>query len=250
MLKKIWCAIAFVLVAFVGGFVAVRMSNRHTLVYAQTKASSPGPSINGLPIDGPVKTPVQLPMLTRDQLVTRGHAEDKAEIADLFYAYVFYHDSHNGPGVASLFTKDGILETLWNNGGKTFEPNAGPTGRGCLEYGYDQISEMFGNKPLPFPGHSHNQVSNVLIQVHGDTATLYANWTTVHSNDPDARPGFSNAVEPNTAVVSHNGEYVSDLRRTPDGWRFVHHRAVEDEKVKFGIPVCEKNVVGDQAPTN
>ena len=115
-------------------------------------------------------------------LVTRGHADDKQEIADLLYTYVWYHDTLNGPGVASLFTTDGILETLWNNGGKRIERNAGPTGRGCLEYGHDQISEVFGNNPLPFVGHSHNQVTNVLIQVHGDTATLYANWTTIHSN--------------------------------------------------------------------
>lgn len=210
-------------------------------VQAQTKAVQ---SINGLPIDGPVRTPVALPMLSRDQLVTRGNADDKAEIADLFFAYIFYHDSHNGPGVASLFTDDGILETLLNNGGKTFEANAGPHGLGCIEYGHDQISAMFGTHPLPFPGHSHNQVSNVMIQVHGDTATLYANWTTIHSNDSNGTPV---ATSPNTATVSHNGEYVSDLRKTPDGWRFVHHRAVEDEKAKFGISVCEANVIGEDA---
>jgi hypothetical protein len=180
-------------------------------------------------------------MLTRDQLVTKGHADDKAEIAGMFYAYIFYHDSHNGPGVASLFTKDGMLETLWNNGGKTIEPNAGPNGRGCIEYGYDQISEMFGTHAIPFPGHSHNDVTNVLIQVNGNTATLFANWTTVHSNGSTPV-----TAAPNTAVVSHNGEYISDLVRTPDGWRFVHHRAVEDEKAKFGIPICEQNVVGAQ----
>jgi ketosteroid isomerase-like protein len=210
---------------------------------AQSK-STPTQSVNGLPLSGPVRSPVPLPMLTRDQLVTHGNADDKAEIADLFYAYIFYHDSHNGPGVASLFTDDGILETLLNNGGRTFEPNAGPHGLGCIEYGHDQISAMFGTHALPFPGHSHNQVSNVMIQVHGDIATLYANWTTIRSNDASTTPV---ATPPNTAIVSHNGEYVSDLRRTPDGWRFVHHRAVEDEKAKFGIPVCEANVIGEDA---
>jgi ketosteroid isomerase-like protein len=230
------------------GITAILISEPQARVSAQTKKAH-AQSVNGLPIDGPVRTPVELPMLTRDQLVTHGHADDKEEIADLFYAYVFYHDSHNGPGVASLFTDDGILETLRNNGGRTFEPNAGPNGHGCLEYGHDQISEMFGNKPIPFPGHSHNQVTNVMIQVNGDTATLFANWTTVHSDDPNAAKSFSNAVAPNTAIVSHNGEYVSDLRRTPDGWRFVHHRAVEDEPAKFGIPVCELNVVEDHSPS-
>jgi SnoaL-like domain len=176
---------------------------------------------------GPILAPVTPPLLTRDDLVTRGHADDKTEIADLFYAYIFYHDSHNGPGVASLFTKDGGLETLWNNGGKTVEANPGATGKGCMSYGPDQIAKFFGNNPLPFVGHSHNEVSNVSVQVRGDTATLYANWTTIRSNDEKPAPGI---VAPNTAVVSHNGEYVSDLRRTPDGWRFFRHRVLEDER--------------------
>jgi hypothetical protein len=226
-----------------GALLTATVTSHQLRAQAQTQTGAPTQSMNGLPLRGPVRTPVPLPMLTRDDLVTRGHADDKAEIADLFFAYIFYHDSHNGPGVASLFTDDGILETLWNNGGKVFAPNAGPHGRGCIEYGHEQISAMFGTNPIPFPGHSHNQVSNVLIQVHGDTATLYANWTTIRSNDPSS-PNGPVATAPNTAIVSHNGEYVSDLRRTPDGWRFIHHRAVEDEPAKFGIPVCEQNVVG------
>jgi SnoaL-like domain len=203
-------------------------------------------SPTGFVIGEPVTHPIRLPVLTRDQLVTRGHAEDKMEITALFEAYMFYHDTHNGPGVASLFIEDGVLEHLWNNGGRTVEPNAGPNGKGCFSPGRKEIEEMFegeGSAPraaATFPGHSHNQVTNVSVQVYGDTATLYGNFTTIRSNDAGGTPIAS---PPNSAVVSHNGEDVADLRRTPEGWRFVHLRVLEDEQMKFGTAACEKHVV-------
>src|SRR5262249_21764067 len=63
-----------------------------------------------------VTAALRLPIVTRDQLVTRGHADDKLEIADLFQAYMFFHDTHNGEAVASLFTPEGAMEHMWNNG--------------------------------------------------------------------------------------------------------------------------------------
>ena len=99
------------------------------VVPLEAKSPQPSQSTTGFPLGQPVRTPMPLP---KGQLVTRGHADDKEEIAPLFQAYMFYHDTHNGPGVASLFAKDGALENLWNNAGKTIEPNAGPTGRGCF----------------------------------------------------------------------------------------------------------------------
>ncbi len=62
-------------------------------------------SPTGFTIGRPVLKPLVLPVMTRDQFVTRGHADDKMEIAALFQTYMFYHDTHNGEGVASLFTK-------------------------------------------------------------------------------------------------------------------------------------------------
>lgn len=213
---------------------------------ARAQQQKPAMSPTGFVIGEPVTHPIRLPVLTRDQLVTRGHAEDKAEIAELFHTYMFYHDTHNGGGVASLFTYEGALEHLWNNGGRTVEPNAGPDGKGCFSPGKKEILEMFEGEggahgqAGTFPGHSHNQVTNVSVQVYGDTATLYGNFTTIRSNDAAGAPVAS---PPNSAAVSHNGEDVADLRRTPEGWRFVHLRVLEDEPMKFGTAACEKHVV-------
>jgi hypothetical protein len=215
----------------------------------QVEASSPHMSPSGFIIGEPIRKPMPFPRLTRDQLVTRGHADDKAEIDALLQTYMFYHDTHDGEGVASLFTKDGALEHLWNNGGKTVEPNAGPNGLGCYVATHEEIAGMYkarvgpgGGNTLGFPGHSHNLVTNNFVQVRGDTATIYADFTSIRSNDVPA--GKIVGTPPNTASLSHDGEDIGDLVRTPEGWRFVHLRVLEDEQMKFGTPTCEANVVG------
>lgn len=204
-----------------------------TLEARQAKAQSAGENsvMSGLPA-GPLSGPVTPPTFTRDQLLTRGEQDDKAEITNLLYTYGFFHDSGNAAGIASLFTKDGAIQGLWNNNGKTLE------GSGCLAFG-DQVGRVavdeYGNtaKPgtvqtrRPFPGHSHNIITNVMVQVHGDEATLHAYFTRVLANVEGVAPV---APSPYTSVVSHGGEYVSDLRRTPEGWRFYRHRIIGDRK--------------------
>jgi hypothetical protein len=234
---------------FAAMFVAAGVA---TVVYTQSarpaaavKASAANPvnptvGLHGLPVGRPVKGAVTTPHMTRDMLLSKGHADDIVAVQQLFYAYLFYHDTHDGPGVASLFTKDGVLETLYNNGGKTIEPNAGPNGKGCISFGQDQITQQFGranSTPLPYPGYSHNSATDILVKVDGDYATLWARWATIRSN----LEGIPTAIPGHTAITHHNGTYVSDARRTPEGWRFVHHRAIEDTKMKFGTPLCEEN---------
>lgn len=203
-------------------------------------AGSPTIGHHGLPVGSPVKGAVTPPLQKRDSLLSKGHADDIVAVQQLFYAYLFYHDTHDGPGVASLFTNDGVLETLYNNAGKTIEPNAGPNGKGCISYGPQQITQQFGRNdrtPLPYPGYSHNSATDILVKVDGDTATMWARWATIRSN----LEGIPGSIPGHTAITHHNGTYVSDARRTPEGWRFVHHRAIEDMRMKFGTPLCEEN---------
>lgn len=222
------------------------MSGARASAGFDTKKGAKSPT--GFTILQPITKPLRLPLMSRDQLVTRGHADDKLEIADLFQAYMFYHDTHNGEGVASLFTPDGAMEHVWNNGGLTIEPTGGPNGRGCYSEGRAAILDMYTDRPKPisFTAHSHNLVTNVSVQVYGDAATLYGHFTTIRSNE-DGKPPIAPA--PFTAVVHHNGEDVADLRRTPEGWRFVHLRVLEDQKTKGGAASCEQAVINAQAQT-
>jgi hypothetical protein len=228
MLKKIcWGAALMLAVCVTSGLTTLTLEAR------QAKATPAAESslMSGLPA-GPLSGPVKPPLLTRDQLLTRGNQDDKAEITNLLYTYGFFHDSGNAAGIVGLFTKDGAIQGLWNNNGNTLE------GSGCLAFG-DQVGRVavdeYGNtaKPgttqttRPFPGHSHNIMTNVTVQVHGDTAVLHAYYTRVLANVEGVEPV---AQAPHTSVVSHGGEYVSDLRRTPEGWRFYRHRIIGDRK--------------------
>ena len=211
--------------AFLAALVSVGVFG--VLAGAATMAEmAPAVSPTGLPLAGPILKPTPLPILTRDRLLTRGHAEDKLEIAELLYAYQFFHDTHNGEAIASLFTPGGAFEHLYNNGGKTIDPFPGPIGRGCMKVAPQDILKMYGT-PIPLPVGSHNQVTNVIVQVNGDTGTVYANVVTTVSN---ARGKAAVAVLPNTAIIDHSSENIADVRKTPEGWRFVHLRVIQDYK--------------------
>ncbi len=231
MLKKILLSVSFLAVVGISVGVTRLMTNASRVEAKSLAADTPGQGQNllsGLPA-GP-STTITPPFLTANQLLTKGSAQDVTEITNLLFTYGFYHDSGNGAGVASLFTKDGAIEGLWNNNGNVL------VGRGCLSQG-EQLGRVAvdaagntakpGEKqtPRPFPGHSHNVITNVLVQVNGDTAALHAYFTRVHANVEGNPPV---ATLPNTAVVSHTGEYTSDLRRTPEGWRFFRHRIISD----------------------
>ncbi len=196
---------------------------------------------HGLPVGTAVTAPVTPPFLTRDQLYSRGHGDDYAEISQLFYAYIWYHDSRNGLGVGSLFTPDGVFEVLNNKDGRTIDPDYGDF-KGCIIKGPAQIAQFFGavdgkltDKALPFARPAHNQVSNIMVHFDGDTATLHANWTSINA-DPDHKKGS------NSAYVDRNGQYVADLKLTPDGWRFVHLRPIH-EYAPEKTTTCDANGV-------
>ncbi len=93
-------------------------------VHAATSQKDSDSLLSGLPA-----ATITPPFLTKEQLLTKGQDNDKVEITNLIYTYGFYHDSGNGPGVTSLFTKDGAVEGFWNNNGNVL------VGRGCLSRG-------------------------------------------------------------------------------------------------------------------
>lgn len=58
----------------------------------------------------PTKEIVQPTVMTRYQLHSEDHTADVVAIDSLWSNYTFYNDTHNGPGMASLFTEDAVLE--------------------------------------------------------------------------------------------------------------------------------------------
>jgi hypothetical protein len=237
MLKKICLGVVvFVAVVFTSVYVTTFTIDAREASLSAAAMPQQTQSLHGLPMEG-LKGAIKPPFLTVNQLLPKGgDAEDKAEVLNVLYAYGFFHDSGNAAGLQSVFTKDGVIEGGWNNNGNTIE------GSGCLGRG-TQLGRVAVDaagrtaKPgtvqtaRPFPGHSHNIITNVIVQVHGDTAETHAYWTRILAN-VDGEPPIADA--PHTSVVDHGGEYVTDFRRTPEGWRIAHHRIIGDVSANRG----------------
>jgi hypothetical protein len=104
MQRKPVYAGAVVSFALLLGVIAVREARSST---APAWTDHPGPS------------KIQQPTVeTKHQLFSEDHTADVVAIQRVWSAYVFYNDSINGPGVASLFTPDGVDQHLWVSKGR------------------------------------------------------------------------------------------------------------------------------------
>src|SRR5580692_1604362 len=91
-------------IAFAATFLALAMPAQ-VLLHAQLTGTHP------------TKEPVQPQRLSEHELTsTDQHTADILEIEQLWAAYAFYNDTHNGPGMASLFTEDAVWRGASNNG--------------------------------------------------------------------------------------------------------------------------------------
>jgi len=239
MLNKILVGVAFLWIVIVSaGVTTLTVYARQQK--AQSSASQSGQFTNGFPVEQGWKNGVfKPPFLTKEQLLQKESLQtlvDKEEIRNLLYAFVFFHDTGNTLGMRSTFTKDGGIGGAYNNEGKQLE------GQGCIGK-YEQVGlsavDTGGRMPAagqpqvayPFPGHSKNVTTNVLIEVHGDTAELRAYYTRVQANVEGETPVTQ---APRTASVMYTGQYVMDLRRTPEGWRFLRQWHINDWRPAAG----------------
>ena len=147
MLKKLCYGVAFLLsVAFISAAVTMV-----TMDVRQAQATTSSPAW----VDHPDASKIQQPtLLTKHQLFSEDHTADVVAIQQVWAAYTFYNDAHDGPGMASLFTPDGVDQHVWDNGQGVLVPHygivaagdegknmtaEGPKGSGCVLRGREQI---------------------------------------------------------------------------------------------------------------
>jgi hypothetical protein len=193
--------------------------------YGNSHGQLPETNIWGLPVSKPIGTSTPVRLLTPNEVLPGpGHERDIVEIVQLQGLYEFYHDGHNGPGVASLFTSDGIFELPLNDGEGHLSPTGGTGGGGCAAYGPTQVAFFFnaggGVAPLPWTALGHHVMTSPVVSFSedGNFATLIANYV------DDKKSGT-----PLATTFGNQGEYINDFVRTNSGWRFVHLRALEDQ---------------------
>jgi ketosteroid isomerase-like protein len=171
------------------------------------------------------------PVLSLSQSVARANrlTDDIVAIEQVQTHYQFAIDSHDGDGVADLFTPDGVFDVYLNNGNGTISPL---TSGLCVNTGHDQIKIFIEDvykttTPLPFPDNGHHFITGQVVEVHGDSATLKAN---LDAGSVATTGGPLNGV---------TGEYDNILERTPEGWKYVRNRVLVDQK-PFSLP-CGPN---------
>jgi SnoaL-like domain len=157
------------------------------------------------------------------QDITMDDPQDITTILQVFHAYVYYHDTHNGQALASLFTPDGIFEDLYNNSANgTLEPTKGVGGLGCTMVGRAQIAQYIivsGGTLLAFPGHSHHMPTSEVVTIGRDrqTATLTANFQVASTNDTTGAVG-----------ASLTADYIVDFVRFGDIWEISRILPIND----------------------
>jgi uncharacterized protein (TIGR02246 family) len=125
--------------------------------------------------------------------------EDLLAIHQLFVDYGRHLDAGDLDAYASLFAEDG-------------EVLLGPLGRAK---GRAAIRELMG-RSLARPGGSYHIISSPQVVLDGDRATATVMWSVI------ARTAAGGAA------LTMVGHHADELRREPDGWRFVRRRGYVD----------------------
>lgn len=188
-------------------------------------------------VDHPDAAKIQQPtVLTKHELFSEDHTADIVAVQQVWAAYTFYNDAHDGEGMASLFTPDGVDQHLWDDGQGHLIPHYGIVapgdeaknvtpeglkGSGCVLHGRSQISEYFGasfqKDPFPWPAHMHHETPSILVKVSddGQTAVMSAPYVIAGVNDKG---------EGHVAT----GGYRAFFKKTAEGWEIAELYAIDD----------------------
>jgi ketosteroid isomerase-like protein len=157
-------------------------------------------------------------------------SEERA-VQQVLAMYVRGTDARDGAAVAAVFTEDARVEISYNNSGKS-EPLGELAGRDAIAAA---VSQMM--KPHPARGWSHHTTHDHIIDVHGDYATLDAQFVVFEVRGkerpatgwPEGASGTQGTVQPIEA-----GYYRPILRRVDGIWKIATMRIVHN--LPFAFP--------------
>ena len=121
---------------------------------------------------------------------------DKDEIRELLARYCFALDDDRFEEMAALFTPNGVWETAFGTG----------TGRDGIVAQARSIATGVRPKRV-------HLTTNIVIDLHGDSATARSNWALIQNSD--AGP-----------VIGSGGAYADRLVQVDGRW-FFQHRTIE-----------------------
>ena len=237
------------------GFIALGMFSMAVLLANATKESISDYIEKSA--GHPSKDIIQPQVMTRYELHSEDHTSDVVAIESLWSNYAFYNDSHNGPGMESLFTDDAVVHIVWNNHGKlvpTFGINSyqtpdGVNGGGCVLATHKDIGQYFGfnrtanlgaenRNGLAISGSAHHEVTNKMVKVadDGKTAMLTATWFSVSVDDQGV------------TKVHDGGSYRVFFRKMANGWDIANMFIITDRPT--ATTQCDLNGSLPRPPEN
>jgi hypothetical protein len=128
---------------------------------------------------------------------------DRAAIEDLLITYGRMLDVEDFVGYSKLFARDGV----WEGG------IGSATGPAEIQH---MLEKVFGRVDRGKYGASFHVMSNITVQVTGDTATSWSRWTWFVEG-ADGKP-----------AAQRSGHYEDKLVREGGQWRFKHRLTVTE----------------------
>lgn len=202
----------------------------------------------------PTKDIVQPKRLTKNELFSQDHTSDVVAIEQVWSAYAYYNDTHDGLGAASLFTEDAIIHFTRNELGKLSLHN----GQGCRMTGRKDIATYYGfnrtdelgpeqRNGIPFPGSSHHMMTNHLVKVSDDGKTAMLTATLLYTATSNG--GSRMANDGKGSRIATTGTYRLFFKKSPDdGWLISEFYEGADTRDNSGIttadrptPTCDLN---------
>jgi uncharacterized protein (TIGR02246 family) len=166
-----------------------------------------------------------LAMLGAQPASAATYAEDRAEIEDLMYRYLFAMDWRDAEAYAATFTEDGVLDYA-----------------GGVEHGRTAIAGMIEglkkreaeraaqDKSGVRKSTTRHFVTNLVLKVDGNKAVGRAYWMSV-----------SNAKDRAAPLVTAYGHYEDTLEKRGGKWLFTSRHIFSE--------ALDKRVAGDKNPT-
>jgi hypothetical protein len=140
------------------------------------------------------------------------YAQDRAEIEDLMSRYLYAFDWQDAEAYAATFAKDGVLEF------------AGGTERGHEELKTvmrDMAVREKAKAEASFPPRRHrvrHYVTNLVLEVDGDTARSTSYWWEFNNDARAGRP-----------YLGTYGHYEDELVRVDGRWLFARRKIYNEE---------------------
>ena len=147
---------------------------------------------------------IPIQAIGEDKIVTQATLLDRIQIEDMLIRYYVDLTLGKSHDLAQYFTKDAVLDLRGINSRKNIYK-----GRDEIKTHFEEPDEIVEENPS---GNVHVLLNNPIINVDGDTATVWAIWTTVMNDDIQKPPRLIEQGREYSKLVKINSRWYIKKR--------------------------------------